>query len=161
MQKIPISLAAPGMVLAKAILRENGQVLVGEGTELSESLVNRLGSMKVDAITVQGHPVNMEGVGGGTSFATRIERLDHLFRKHQADPWMNKVKAHMHQYFTMKAAAEEAAAKAAEEEAARKAEEAEASEQAEEQAPQEDAGNAADSKKGGLLRRIFKGGGRG
>jgi len=159
------------MVLARAVLRDSGQVLVGEGTELSASLVERLASMGVESITVQGHPVNLEGVGGNTSYARRIERLDHLFRKHQADPWMGRVKAHLEQYFRMKAAAEEAAANSPEEDSGQAAAPANpaaapaavpgVASTGTQTAAQVAAPVPAPAKKGGLFARLFKGGGRG
>ena len=38
MQKIPLEKAAEGMILDKPIVRGNGVVLMGEGTELNEQL---------------------------------------------------------------------------------------------------------------------------
>lgn len=59
MQKIPIDLAAPGMKLAKPVLKEGGMTIMAEGMELNDSLISRLQAMKIDRITVQGHPVDM------------------------------------------------------------------------------------------------------
>lgn len=103
MQKIPLNLAKPGMKLAKPILRENGLVLVAENTELSESLLERLERMEVAMITVQGNPVDLGG-GGKNPYTIRIERLEHLFRKHGDDPWMVKLRTHLKDYFLLKAA---------------------------------------------------------
>ena len=61
MQRILIAQADPGMILAKEILNPDGMVLCGAGTELSEALVERLINMDVVDITVEGHPVNVEG----------------------------------------------------------------------------------------------------
>ncbi|WP_235619965.1 hypothetical protein [Megalodesulfovibrio gigas] len=154
------------MILAKSILRENGQVLVGEGAELTDALVDRLLRMRVETITVQGHPVNLGSLGGSSSYARRIGRLDHLFRKHQADPWMCKVKEHLEEFFRMKAAAEEAAVQAA---ASQKAGAAAASLEAGEPGvpgePGEPGGPAVlvtpGARKGGFLSRLFKRGDRG
>ncbi|TVR01379.1 MAG: hypothetical protein EA399_02150 [Desulfovibrionales bacterium] len=103
MQKIPLKLAAPGMKLAKPILRDNGLVLVAEETELSESLLERLERMDVAMVTVQGNPVNL----GGTEtnpYTERAKRLEHLFRKQAEDPWMIQLRTHLHDYFQLKAA---------------------------------------------------------
>jgi len=108
MQKIPINLAAPGMKLAKPVLKEGGMTIMAEGMELTDSLISRLENMKIDRITVQGHPVDMGGAGAGTKWAERLERLDVLFRRHTEDKWMNRVKVRMGQYFQIKAAAQEA-----------------------------------------------------
>lgn len=88
--------------------------IMAEGMELNDSHINRLQSMKIDRITVQGHPVDMGGAGAGTKWAERQERLDHLFRKHVGDKWMMRVKERMGQYFQIKAAAQEARMKAME-----------------------------------------------
>ncbi|THB64474.1 MAG: hypothetical protein D6E12_14775 [Desulfovibrio sp.] len=109
MQKIPLNLAKEGMVLAKPVLRDNGLVLVAQGTELSSSLLERLERMDVDKVVVEGNPVDLDGAAGGTEYTTRIERLDHLFRKFQADPWMNQLKEDLRNYFQVKAAAQAAA----------------------------------------------------
>ena len=114
MQKIPIDLAQPGMKLGRAVTKENGMTIMAEGMELTESLISRLENMKVDRITVQGHPVDMGGAGSGTVYAERIKRLDHLFRSLEEDKWMMRVKQRMAQYFRIKAAAQEARAKAME-----------------------------------------------
>ena len=114
MQKIPIDLARPGMKLAKAVVKEGGMTIMAEDMELTESLISRLENMKVDRITVQGHPVEMGGAGSGTVYAERVERLDVLFRRYTADKWMMRVKDRMTQYFRIKAAAQEARKKAIE-----------------------------------------------
>ena len=150
------------MILAKSILRENGQVLVGEGAELTDALVDRLLRMRVETITVQGHPVNLGSMGGNTSYARRIERLDHLFRKQQADPWMGKVKEHLEEFFRMKAAAEEAAVQAAASQKAAAAALQEAGGPIEPAEPVEpDASVSPGARRGGFLSRLFKRGDRG
>jgi len=112
MQKIPIDLATPGMKLAKPVIKEGGMTIMAEDMELTESLISRLENMKIDRITVQGHPVDMGGAGSGTKYAERLERLDVLFRQYTADKWMQRVKGRMAQYFQIKAAAQEAKIKA-------------------------------------------------
>ncbi|MBG0791055.1 MAG: hypothetical protein H0S80_11215 [Desulfovibrionaceae bacterium] len=114
MQKIPIDLARPGMKLAKPVTKEGGMTIMAEGMELTEGHIGRLETMNIERITVQGHPVDMGGAGAGTKYAERLERLDHLFRKHSGDKWMTRVKERMGQYFQLKAAAQEARMKAME-----------------------------------------------
>ncbi|MBN2139370.1 MAG: hypothetical protein JW718_00050 [Desulfovibrionaceae bacterium] len=108
MQKIPLKLARPGMKLAKPVVSDSGMTLMAEGMELSDGLIMRLENMKVERIVVQGNPVDLAGVGGGTKFAERVERLDHLFRGLDGDGWMMEVKGHLRSYFQIKAAAQEA-----------------------------------------------------
>lgn len=57
MQKIPLDKATEGMILAKPIARENGVVLMGEGTELNQQIIERLKSLDIQKITVQGRPL--------------------------------------------------------------------------------------------------------
>ncbi|WP_285907949.1 hypothetical protein [Pseudodesulfovibrio pelocollis] len=118
MQKIPIDLARPGMKLARPVLKDGGMVIMAEGMELSDSLIARLAAMKIERITVEGHPVDLGGAGAGTRYAERVERIEVLFRGYGEDKWMARVKERMGQYFRIKAAAQEAKMKAAQDGAA-------------------------------------------
>ncbi len=104
MQKIPLNLVKPGMILGKPVVRENGVVIMAEGTELTDSLIYRLENMKIDRIVVKGNPVDMGNASAGA--AERIKRMDHLFRMHGDDIWMGKVKGFLKRYFAFKASAE-------------------------------------------------------
>jgi hypothetical protein len=114
MQKIPIDLARSGMKLARPVVKEGGMTIMAEGMELTDSLIARLQNMKIDRITVQGHPVEMGGAGAGTKYAERMERMSVLFRRYGEDKWMVRVRDRMAQYFKIKAAAQEARQKAME-----------------------------------------------
>lgn len=61
MQKILTAMAGPGMVLAKDVQTGEGRVLCGKGTELDQGLIDRLQRMEISHITVEGHPVVVEG----------------------------------------------------------------------------------------------------
>jgi hypothetical protein len=111
MQKIPLELAGAGMVLEKPILRENGLVLVAEGTMLNDSLIARLKGMEVEFVVVQGRPVDLDGAGDQGLPAQRLARLDHLFRSH-GDEWMLKVKSFLKNHFQARAARDASAGKA-------------------------------------------------
>jgi len=104
MQKIPLSLAQPGMKLAKAVTKANGMAVVGSGVELTEALIDRLDGMGIDKIYIVG-----DAVAASQNPSERVQRLDHLFRRLGDDPYMVKVKAHLREYFTIKAAADAAA----------------------------------------------------
>ncbi len=105
MQKIPLSLAEPDMVLEKPITRDNGMILVGQGTVLTEALLGRLKTMEIPFIVVQGHPLDL-GDGGAGTFGKRGKRLDHLFRHVKADPFMKSLHSFLGEYFARKGAAE-------------------------------------------------------
>ncbi len=104
MQKIPIQRAAPDMVLAKPVTRDNGMVLVAAGTVLTEQLLSRLENMGVDQLVVEGNPLDENGGDGRELAAQKLERLEHLFRNFKDDKYMQKVKNAVGEYFIAKAA---------------------------------------------------------
>ena len=61
MQQILSMQAAEGMVLAKEVETPDGRVLCGKGTALSPSIIARILKMDISHITVEGHPVAVEG----------------------------------------------------------------------------------------------------
>lgn len=130
MQKIPLNLAKPGMILAKPVARPDGIAVAAPGTELTENLLDRFDSMGVAHVVVEGEPISLDGPAGSSSFDKRLERLPFLFRKFSDDKWMAQIRRLLDHYFRMKAAASAAmaeaarAAKAAEIEAAAKADDA-------------------------------------
>lgn len=92
MQMIPIALAAPDMVLARDIRRnENAQVppICGRGTVLTASLIERLINMGIKSLTVEGHPVAVEGE---KTLEDLLADLDHRFSKVANVPLMGRLK---------------------------------------------------------------------
>ncbi len=126
MQKIPVKLATPGMVLAQAVQREDGLVLVGPGTTLTEKIIERLLSSGVASIAVKGNPVATEG--GAGDYSALLEKLDPMFRHQTNDKFMMGIRGILKKYFAAKLA-ESQAAKAAAAEAEAAAREAQAAEQ--------------------------------
>lgn len=108
MQKIPLTLAKPGMKLAKPITKANGMPIIAAGVELTEALISRLDGMGIDKVHVQG-----DAVAQNASPSERVARLDHLFRRLEGDEWMMRVKGFLKEYFTIKAAADAAQGAAA------------------------------------------------
>jgi len=104
MQKIPLTLAKPGMKLAKPITKANGMPIIAAGVELTESLIDRLDGMGIDKVFVVG-----DAVAASQNPTERVARLDHLFRRLESDPYQAKVKRYLREYFTIKAAADAAA----------------------------------------------------
>lgn len=113
MQKIPLTLAKPGMILAKPVTRPDGIAVAAAGSELSQGILDRFDTMGVSHVVVEGEPVRLDGAPGGTSYDKRLERLDFLFRKYSDDKWMGQIKRLVDHYFRMKAAASLAMAEAA------------------------------------------------
>jgi len=92
MQNIPITLAAPGMVVAKEIKSSDdpsSMTICGKGVALTASLISRLQSMGVQSVTVEGHPVKMEGE---LSLEEMLGALDRRFARVLDDPLMAKIK---------------------------------------------------------------------
>ncbi len=61
MQKIVCQQAAEGMVLAREVITPEGRTLCGQGTELTEAIIARFLKMEIPYISVEGHPVKIEG----------------------------------------------------------------------------------------------------
>jgi hypothetical protein len=54
MQKVPIELVKPGMVLATTVCNDSGMALCGEGTELTDTIIERLKRMNVTHLVLKG-----------------------------------------------------------------------------------------------------------
>jgi len=77
-QRILLGQAGPGMILAKEILNPEGMVLCGAGTALSPALIERLSGLDVVDVTVEGHPVNIEGE---KTLQEELQEIDLRFRR--------------------------------------------------------------------------------
>lgn len=89
MQKVPIELVKPGMVLAKPVTSDAGMALCGEGTELTESIIERLKQKNISHLTLKGHPVDLGGES--KTKEQKIEELTQRFSRVQDDPLMQKI----------------------------------------------------------------------
>lgn len=92
MQRIPIYQAKPGMILAKEVRKDDDEIsppICGKGIVLTESLLSRLERMGIQALSVEGHPVKMEG---DKSVDELLAALDKRFSKVMDDPIMIKLK---------------------------------------------------------------------
>ncbi len=58
MQRIKVEQAEQGMVIAHSIETPSGQILCAKGTELTETLIERLEKIEITHIFVEGHPVD-------------------------------------------------------------------------------------------------------
>ena len=83
MQRILLAQAGPGMTLAKEILNPEGLVLCGAGTALSPALIERLAGMDIVDVTVEGHPVNIEGE---KTLQEELQEIDLRFHRVEAIP---------------------------------------------------------------------------
>lgn len=74
------------MVLAQAVCRPEGPVLVGEGQELTESLLDRIRAVGIGTIWVEGNPL---GPGGDVGNLRKVaESLPYLFRRQDGNVFM-------------------------------------------------------------------------
>lgn len=88
MQKVPLELVKPGMILARPVNNEAGMALCGEGTELTDTIIERLRRMNVSHVTLKGHPVDM---GDTKTREQKIEELRVRFSHVRNDPLMEKI----------------------------------------------------------------------
>ena len=91
MQKIPMTLAKAGMILARDVFRSepaSGIPICGRGTELTEPLIARLGNLNIQSMYVEGHPVWEEGDRGLDDI---LRELDSRFEKVRQDPLTYKL----------------------------------------------------------------------
>lgn len=91
MQKIPLMLATPGMVLARDVFRNDspvGMPICGKETVLTEALIARLDHLEVHSVYVDGHPVWQEGE---RTLDDMLHELDNRFGKVRHDGLTNKL----------------------------------------------------------------------
>ena len=99
MQKIPLTSAAPDMVLGRDIFRDenaSGPPICGRGIKLTSSLIERLKRMGVQSITVEGNPLPM---AGDRSLEEVLQALDERFRKVEGDPLTARLKNIYRQFY--------------------------------------------------------------
>lgn len=91
MQRLPLDLLKPGMVLAKAVLNEKGMALCGEGAELSAAMIERLKHMSVSSVIVKGHPVDLGE--NAKSKEVLLAEMQARFTPVAGDPLMELIQA--------------------------------------------------------------------
>jgi hypothetical protein len=92
MQTIPLSLAAAGMVLSKDVRSSDdpsSMTLCGKGVTLTDSLIDRLQQKGVQSVSVEGHPVHVEGEA---TLEQMLAALDLRFSRVEQDELMKKIK---------------------------------------------------------------------
>jgi hypothetical protein len=92
MQTLPIALAEADMVLARDVMRVDcldGPPLCGKGVVLTAPLIMRLRNMGVQTVTVEGHPVTIEGE---KTMEDLLLDLDFRFSRVAGNPRMEQLK---------------------------------------------------------------------
>jgi hypothetical protein len=88
MPKIPVAKLEPGMKLSKPVMAKNGMVMLGEGTELTATWIERIQDMEIASIFIDGPPIqtipkeealaNLEArfaLAEGKPFMTSIKKI--------------------------------------------------------------------------------------
>ena len=100
MQKIPLTLAQDGMILAKEVVRPekpDGPPLFGKGMALSATHIERLAGLGIQSIVVEGRPVVMEG---DESLEVQLRNLEERFVRCGQDPFMQRLKGALQRHLT-------------------------------------------------------------
>ena len=86
MPKIPVSKLEPGMKLAKPITAKNGMIMLGEGTELNATWIDRIADMDIVNVFVDGPPIQT------ISKEQALDGLNARFSRVEGKPYMNAIK---------------------------------------------------------------------
>lgn len=86
MSKISIDKLVPGMIIAKPVLNENGMILINEGTELTDTLIERLKTLRVEWINIKG--ASKPSIPKEEMLAT----LEKKFKMVENEPYMGQLK---------------------------------------------------------------------
>lgn len=102
MQRLPLKLLEPGMVVAKPVVNEKGAVLVSENSELTDKLILRLENMGIVRVAVKGFPVRLPGYAP-KSLREIIQAMEQAFsRIDPSDDLMKKFRVLLKAYFIQK-----------------------------------------------------------
>jgi len=84
--KLIISDLKPGMRLLKPVANPSGMVLLTEGLELTEELIDRLRKMEIESVFVR------SGNKPGRPKEVLLAELDYRFKKTETEPQMEVLK---------------------------------------------------------------------
>ncbi len=97
MPNIPLTMATPGMVLAKPVLRAKSSVAIaGEGLTLTQEYIDRFKSSGVTTINVRGPIPGMEE---SLDFKKLLDNIDAQFSRYNDDKFMNGMRLLAKKYF--------------------------------------------------------------
>ena len=92
MKRVSVELLKPGAKLAKPVVNESNMILIGEGTVLKESHIDRLQSMNISTVFVEGT------AGPSKTREELLAELDARFKKTEDEPYMPTVKRLFKEY---------------------------------------------------------------
>ena len=88
-QRILVTQASAGMVLARPVVLPDRMVLVGEGAELNDQMISQLMTRGIKRIIVRGTPIPGPG---RAKWEDRIRQLDERFERVRRYPFMSAVR---------------------------------------------------------------------
>lgn len=86
MPKITPDKLEPGMKLLKPVMNRSGMVLLGEGTELTAELIEKIKDMDADSISI--HRTSSPSMPKEES----LSALDRRFKSVEEEPYMDVIK---------------------------------------------------------------------
>lgn len=92
MKRVSVELLKPGAKLAKPVVNDSDMILIGEGTVLKESHIDRLQSMNISTVFVEGT------AGPSKTREELLAELDARFKKTEGEPYMLTVKRLFKEY---------------------------------------------------------------
>jgi hypothetical protein len=90
--KVPVERLKPGMKVAKPVVNDNGMILFGAGTVLSDALIERLTTMGIAAIDIEGAAKKERPK------KEMLAELDMRFSKTEKEPHMGMLKQLFKEY---------------------------------------------------------------
>jgi hypothetical protein len=94
MPKLPLNELKPGLKLLKPVTNASGMVLLSEGVELNEELIERLRRMEVESVFVRG--ANRQD----RPLEELLSELDARFKKTEQEPHMMTLKRLFQEHIT-------------------------------------------------------------
>jgi len=91
-KKIPLNVLEPGMIIVKPITTKSGMVILGEGTELNHSWIERLQDMDIDGVYIDAP--QEQGISKEDAFT----QLEARFQPVADRPYMNRLKTIIREY---------------------------------------------------------------
>jgi len=87
MPKIPVDKLEPNMKLSKPVMNKDGIVLLGEDTELTEAVIEKLKMLNVLSVDVEG------ALKPDIPIENALLELDKRFEKVEHEPYMDIIKS--------------------------------------------------------------------
>jgi hypothetical protein len=97
-KRVLIDQAASGMKLALTLTGVHGEILLPQGTELTEAMIASLKRHQIDEINIEIAAENDQDAA--ISLARKIERLDHMFKMTENEQLNRELREYIIRYWT-------------------------------------------------------------